>query len=115
MFFSDGAVKVKSGAGWKPVETGDSLSSASVVKLASGSMLEIVSSKSTLMLYDAGIYALNDFLKKLQNVKSQKFLNAVNARIQNMVQGNNYHNTSAAGLRGLSDAQRTAVSGKFCL
>jgi len=104
--FSDGTVKVKSGAGWKPVETGDSLSSASVVKLASGSMLEIVSSKNTLTLYDAGIYALNDLLNASQKVKSQKFLSAVDARIQNMVQGNNYHTTSAAGLRGFEQGAR---------
>jgi tetratricopeptide (TPR) repeat protein len=104
--FSDGTVKVKSGSNWKPVYTGDSLSSANVVKLERGSMLEIASGKTTLTLYDAGTYSLNKLLKDSQKVKSQKYLNAVDARIQNMVQGNDYHHTTAAGLRGFEAGER---------
>jgi tetratricopeptide (TPR) repeat protein len=104
--FSDGTVKVKSGDGWKSVYTGDSLSSSNTVKLGSGSMLEIASAKSTLTLYDPGVYVLGDLLDASRKVKSQKFLNAVDVRIQNVVQGNEYHRTSAAGLRGFEQGAR---------
>ncbi|MBN1796951.1 MAG: tetratricopeptide repeat protein [Spirochaetales bacterium] len=104
--FSDGTVKVKSGASWKSVNIGDSLSGSNTVKLESGSMLEIASNKSTLTLYDPGTYVLNELLNASQKVKSQKFLNAVDARIQNVVQGNDYHRTTAAGLRGFEQGER---------
>jgi tetratricopeptide (TPR) repeat protein len=104
--FTQGSVKVKSGAGFKPVVIGDSLAPASVVKLERGGMLELSLDSGTITLYEAGTYTLKDLQKKSKEEKSESFLSAVDARIKNMVQGNNYHRTSAAGLRGFEQGQK---------
>jgi tetratricopeptide (TPR) repeat protein len=104
--FMEGVVKVKTNTGWQTVSIGDSLELSSMVTLESGAILEIASESTTITIYDEGTYTLKDLVNSLTQVKSQPTLYAVDSRIQNIVQGNKYHRSSAAGLRGFDRLSR---------
>jgi hypothetical protein len=104
--FCDGPVSMKQGSGWRVVAIGDSLARSSVVKLDKGGMLEVTLGSATITLYETGIYTLAELAVTAKQAKSRQFLHTVDDRIKNIVEGNNYHHTSAAGLRGFEQGAR---------
>lgn len=94
----EGQVDVKSGPGWKAIDVGDTVESASSVRLGPGALAEFMAGKRKIAVSAEGVYALDSLLAASASQEASRV--SVVGKMGRFVNTEAPRSTVVAGVRG---------------